>query len=208
MKKISRLTALAGFSVITLTRAALIVALLLPAVPEAIAEVSPPAPRTITVERTFDKAAIPGDDIQIWKEESGGYDTENEGLYGRNIWLCTSSTDALHGKCATTSVWSSPTGLTIIPLTFIEKRSGMRVELNVEAYKLRGVTFPGCHFILEGEERALNDGVNAYIQGYCQTGDYQTTNETYLTAWLPASELKKIPVGGIWQADLHLTLTQ
>lgn len=209
MKKISRLTALAGFSVITLTRAALIVALVSSAVPEAMAQVSPPEPRSITIERTFDKGALPADDIQIWQEESGGYDTADAGLYGRNTWVCTSSDDALHGKCSTTPSWSSASGTTTIPLTFIEKRSGMRVDLNVMAYKYRLEDYPdlGCYNKLTNPT-PIDAAMVIGVQDGCVTETASGTNEVSLTAWLPASELKKIPVGGVWQADLHLVLTE
>ncbi|MGB7802319.1 hypothetical protein [Buttiauxella sp.] len=96
--------------------------LLLLVCPKVKADSVAPAGRDTTINAEFDKSAVPSQ-VSIWKDESGGYDTENPPLWGRNIWVCLSSTNPQNGQCNTNGVWSS-WGETSIPLTFKEKEVG------------------------------------------------------------------------------------
>lgn len=169
--------------------------------PTAQAEKVDPAPRSLTLERTFDRMNMPSQDISLWARETGGYDTNNRSLWGRNSWVCKSSSSSEHGKCKTKPVWGV-SGTTTIPLLFTEKRSGMRVELNLMGYLEKNAHVDGCGW-----------GTGPHYQVYSATAstcevDGLIFAESALTVYIPASELKKIPVGGLWEASLYLQLTQ
>lgn len=159
--------------------------LLLIACPKVRAEVVQPTGRDTTVTESFDKSAPPSR-VSIWTDESGGYDTSNPSLWARNYWVCLSSTDPQYGQCKTKGVWSS-FGETSIPLTFTEKRSGMTTTINVNGYHEYGGYGP----------------YNVY-SATIFTGVY----ETKATFYISQAELKKLPVGGIWEAELKTKLMQ
>ncbi|AYN29630.1 alpha-fimbriae tip adhesin [Buttiauxella ferragutiae ATCC 51602] len=164
------------------------------------ADVRPPAPSTVNIQRTFDRVSPPSADISIWARESGGYDTEDYGKWGRNGWVCESNSDPKHGKCSTKQVWAA-TGTTTIPLLFTEKRSGMQVVLNLSGFSEQrefGGDCPGYKGHFQIYSAAIYD---------CEVGTAHTS-ETSLTTSIPAAELRKLPVGGLWQADLHFKLMQ
>jgi hypothetical protein len=143
--------------------------------------------------------ALPSGDISIWNQESGGYDTSNPAIWGRNYWVCESNSDSRYGKCSTGGQWGG-SGTTTIPLRFTEKRSGLTVELNLIAYNQKRDTFKdGC-----GTTSAYQI-YSAYVI-HCNVG--YNFAEAVATAYIPAAELKKLPVGGQWTAELHLNLRQ
>ncbi|WP_330982071.1 MULTISPECIES: CfaE/CblD family pilus tip adhesin [Enterobacterales] len=166
------------------------------------AEIQPPAPSTVNIERTFDRMSPPSGDISIWLQESGGYDTDEPSKWGRNSWVCESSSDPKHGECNTKSKWGG-NGQTTLPLLFTEKRSGMRVILNLIGYN-------------QTHQRANSCGSSSFSPAQYQvyTATYVTCTggggnaEAGLTVYIPATELAKLPVGGLWQADLHLKLME
>lgn len=160
-----------------------------------------PAPRDITIERTFDRSSPPSGDISIWTRESGGYDRNRESLWGRNSWVCESNSSAEHGKCATSPSWGA-SGTTSIPLIFTERRSGMRVALTLKGY----LEVHDADDLCYGWSTRYRDQVFGAILVTCSSGGYY--EEAGLTAYIPASELSKLPVGGMWEAELHLNLTQ
>lgn len=179
----------------------------------ALAEVVPPVPRAASLELSFDKATLPAQNVQIWKTESGGYDTGDKtegGLYAKNTWLCLSSTDPAHGQCATASERNDSAADTIIPLTFTEKRSGMRTILNVTASRDVGLHYPDLSNCIQahGNRYVINTPTRLKYPGSCGYDGDLMSNETFLSAYLPAAELKKLPVGGIWEADLDLMVNQ
>lgn len=166
--------------------------------PIAHAEKLEPGPRSLTLERTFDRMNLPGQNISLWARESGGYDTDNRSLWGRNTWVCTSSSSSAHGKCNTSPVWGA-SGTTTIPLLFIEKRSGMRVELNLTGYLEKNAHTTGCDW---------GGHYQVYGAMAVSCGSGPLYPESVLTVYIPASELKKIPVGGLWEASLYMKLMQ
>ncbi|MGL5698538.1 MAG: CfaE/CblD family pilus tip adhesin [Kluyvera sp.] len=164
-----------------------------------------PAPRSITIERTFDRMNRPSQSISLWNRESGGYDTDNPPLWGRSSWVCESSSDSTHGKCNTSQVWfDGAGGSTTLPLLFTEQRSGMRVELNLQGYLEKDMhssagIASGCG------EYGGHYPVHAASYVVC---DIVGFDGVALTVNIPASELSKIPVGGVWKAQLHLKLME
>lgn len=159
--------------------------LLLIACPKVRAEVVEPTGRDTTVTESFDKSAPPSQ-VSIWKDESGGYNTSNPSLWGRNYWVCLSSTDPQNGECRTSGSWAN-TGETTIPLIFKEKRSGITTTINVK----------GSHHF----------GAYGPYQIYGATY-YTNMPETKATFYISQTELSKFPVGGIWQAELKVNLMQ
>lgn len=162
------------------------------------AEMVPPAPRTTIIERTIDRMALPSQDISIWDRESGGYDTDSPKKWGRNSWVCESSSNSEHGKCNTTSHWGGG-GQTTVPLQFTEQRSGMKIDLNLIAYNQRRARVSSC---------GTSGKYQIYAALSMTCGDGIVDPEAIATAYLPATELQKLPVGGIWHAELHLNLRQ
>ena len=166
------------------------------------AEMRPPAPSHVTIQRTFDRASPPTDDIKIWRDELGGYDSTDPLKWGQNGWLCESNSDPKHGQCKTSLLFNA-TGETIVPLLFIEKRSGMRQVLNLRGH--------ATHYFDNSTACAGFSGSVMQIYNSsalkCQ-GSSLWSSGAALTVTLPASELKKLPVGGLWEADLRLKLHQ
>ncbi|MGB7802413.1 CfaE/CblD family pilus tip adhesin [Buttiauxella sp.] len=164
------------------------------------AEIRVPAPSTVNILRTFDRMAPPSADINIWSRESGGYDAEVPIKWSGNHWICESNSDPKHGQCPTSGQWSAG-GTTTVPLLFTEKRSGMQVVLNIEGY--HEMAFNGEYSCAKYTGHYQIYGAGG---GIC--GDGTSLSEAVLTVNLTTSELRKLPVGGIWQADLHLKLMQ
>lgn len=144
-----------------------------------------PTGRDTPVTATFDKASPPSQ-IDIWKDESGGYDTSNTGLWGRNSWVCTSNSSPANGQCATSPQWYGY-GHTQVQLEFKEQRSGITQVINVSAY----------HKL--GDYDDLLSTAAAFWDGLYETKE---------TAYISSSELQKLPVGGIWKAELKMSLMQ
>ena len=162
------------------------------------AESSPPTSSALTIQRTFDRLSPPTEDISLWKQVLGGYDTEDPGKWNGNGWVCESNSDAAHGQCSPKLVWYA-SGETVLPLRFTEKRSGMRQVLNLRGYIQPYFVHTGC-----GTYGAKFQVYGAAAVG-CQSGG--GSSGAALTVWLPAAELARLPVGGLWQADLRLKLT-
>lgn len=166
------------------------------------AAIRPPAPSTVSIERTFDRMSPPSGNISIWSNESGGYDSDDPGKWGKNGWICGSSSDPKHGECQDSQLWGH-SGETTIPLVFIEKRSGMRITLNLSGYRVIKFHIDGG-YCYDDQKSQIYSGVDSTCEGY----DGAKSSEATLTVYIPAAELSKLPVGGLWQADLHLKLMQ
>ena len=158
----------------------------------------PPLSSNLTIQRTFDRASPPREDISLWSRELGGYDSDNPTKWSTNTWVCESESDPAHGQCSTKPDWYAP-GETVLPLRFTEKRSGMRQVLNLRGYTESYYSHTGC--ALYGGKFQIYGSATVG----CENGG--SNSGAALTLWLPADELAKLPVGGLWQADLRLKLT-
>ncbi|UJD90726.1 pilus assembly protein CblD [Rahnella aquatilis] len=165
--------------------------------PDAHAERVEPTGRDTPVIATFDKSSLPSQ-VDIWHHESGGHDPDNPDEWGHNNWVCLSSSSAEYGACPTTSTWND-NGTTLLPLIFTEQRSHMSVTLNLQGYHSVQITSGG------GCGEMGTKLVNAATTSSCggRAGD-----EALLYISIPPDELAKIPAGGIWQADLKMSLMQ
>ncbi|MBU9823797.1 CfaE/CblD family pilus tip adhesin [Rahnella perminowiae] len=165
--------------------------------PGAYAERVEPTGRDTPVIATFDKSSLPSQ-VDIWHHESGGHDPDNPDEWGHNNWVCLSSSSAEYGACPTTSTWND-NGTTLLPLIFTEQRSHMSVTLNLQGYHSVQITSGGgCG---EMGTKLVNAATTSSCSG--RAGD-----EALLYISIPPDELAKIPAGGIWQADLKMSLMQ
>ncbi|HDR9506984.1 pilin protein [Burkholderia cepacia] len=170
---------------------------------DASAVMQAPADRNDTVQATRDLGEPLGD-VVIFDNASGGYDTSDSPKWGRNSWTCESDTDTATGACPTKPVWSIAGSSTVIKLSFKEKETGAMSVLNL-------------------------DGASAYIRRQDCNGNIvpesvsttrkpiesamSITNECSLIpdgrslfVKISAAELKKLPSGGTWKANLRLNL--
>ncbi len=161
-----------------------------------------PTGRETPVTATFDKSSAPSQ-IDIWKDESGGIDSDNDSLWGRNTWVCLSSSDPATGQCRT-SVTGVQDGNTTIPIVFTEQRSHLTQVINLTGYHNISVSVSnGCWGtgVIGGPYQ-----VYAAMEKNC----YGTlhNDESLLTVYVTSQEMQKLPFGGIWKADLKMSLMQ
>ncbi|STQ71701.1 CfaE/CblD family pilus tip adhesin [Hafnia alvei] len=166
------------------------------------ADVEQPTGRNTIITQYFDKQSIPSQ-VDIWANESGGYNSDNPGLWGRNSLICLSSSRAKNGQCPTVSQYQSM-GIASIPIQFIEKRSKLTAVLNISGYDTASWAHDNgaCDYI------ALNKKIKIYSMGSLGCDGYGVSDQGHFYAYLPQSELKKLPVGGVWEAELKMQLWQ
>ncbi|AVF36313.1 CfaE/CblD family pilus tip adhesin [Rahnella sikkimica] len=164
------------------------------------ADVEQPTGRDTQITEYFDKQSIPTQ-VDIWTDESAGHDSSNSAKWEHNTLVCKSSSDPKNGQCNTGPDTSGTSGVQSIPLIFTEKRSQLKVAINVSAYhNLTWSTFP-C-----SNSRQLY--IYTSISSYCEVEGSPQADGTMFTAYLTQSEIKKLPVGGVWEAKLQTLLTQ
>jgi len=160
----------------------------------------PPADNHQVINLSYDKSAPPADSY-IWKRAPGGHDTDSPPLWGRNSWVCFSSTVTTSGACPTNAVWASGPVPSSLTLRFTEVRSQLPGDIQLSGYRETHYSASGC-----GEwnfRRPFNSGI---LSGACQDGTPPMGEA--LTLWLPQSELAKLPTGGVWKAKLILNEMQ
>ncbi|CAB3754259.1 putative minor pilin and initiator [Burkholderia paludis] len=165
-----------------------------------------PANRNDTVEATRDRGAPQGD-VSVFDSASGGYDTADAYKWGRNSWTCQSSSDTATGACPTEPVWVVAGTSTSIRLSFKEEKTGATAVLN-----LAGENAYGRHRDCNGNVVAgvvsnarvpIEMAQSASIAGCANEIIW---DERKLFVKIPAAELKKLPSGGTWKANLKLNL--
>ncbi|WP_415750132.1 CfaE/CblD family pilus tip adhesin, partial [Burkholderia diffusa] len=167
-----------------------------------------PANRNETAEATLDRGAPQGD-VMIFNSASGGYDTEDYNKWGRNSWTCQSATDTATGACATEPVWTVAGNSTTIRLTFKEEKTGATAVLNLtgeNAYS-RHVDCNGNAIseVVSNSRRPIEMAQAAAVTS-CGTSTDKVWDGRKLFVKIPAAELKKLPSGGTWKANLQLNL--
>lgn len=157
-----------------------------------------PTDRNDQVTEYFDKQSPPSQ-IDIWINESAGYDEENAKKWGRNVLVCKSDVDPKNGQCSTKPNNSGRQGVTSIPIEFIEKRSQLRVVLNLSGFHTFNWTAnPDCYF-----------DNKYYVYTTAETTCYDIyQDETLFSVYLLQSEIEKLPVGGVWEAQLLTNIIQ
>ncbi|MDN7429216.1 CfaE/CblD family pilus tip adhesin [Burkholderia sp. AU45388] len=111
--------------------------------------------------------------IQIWNERIVGSSEPHRTSY----FVCKSDSDPQFGACATKPEWAA-SGSTSVELLFIETRSNAQQKL-----------------VVQGNRRAAGRRYKLH------TGIFGGGNLS-ASLWVDASELRKLPFGGIWNATL------
>ncbi|CAM3716022.1 MULTISPECIES: CfaE/CblD family pilus tip adhesin [Rahnella] len=156
----------------------------------AYAAVVEPTGRDTSVSVNYDLSSSPSN-FNIWNHESGGFNPDNPSLWGRNNWRCLSNTSPSTGQCKSGEAKNSQGdwgagGTTSIPTLFIEKRTGLQAVINLEGY---------------------HAGENGKFQ-VTSADSAGSGSEQFLSVYITSAELKKLPVGGIWEGTLALDLWQ
>lgn len=165
-----------------------------------------PANRNDSVESIRDRGEPLGD-VLVFNAASGGYDTDDAAKWGRNTWTCRSATDTAAGACPTSPVWNGGGGPTPIRLSFTEETTGASAVLG-----LIGENGYSRHADCDGKDVpetvaatrvAIHQAQLAEI-GTCSTGRHWDGRSLFVK--IPATEIAKLPSGGIWKANLQLDL--
>ncbi|MDS1577319.1 CfaE/CblD family pilus tip adhesin [Escherichia coli] len=160
-----------------------------------------PANQTRTVSITADRSALPAGNYYVFNEELVAFNNQDYGKYGRSGFVCKSSTDSKNGMCSTSQRWGFVRKETNISLRFTESRTGISRDLIVKGYGI----FP-----------FQNGSACSTYRGPVEFGSVSMTrcedNTFYAgyrsTLYFDQSELSKLPVGGIWTAQLLLDYLQ
>ncbi|HEY4319326.1 MAG TPA: CfaE/CblD family pilus tip adhesin [Herbaspirillum sp.] len=141
-----------------------------------------PADVNKPVSIAFDLSAP--NDIPLFAQESGGYDTAEPAKWNRNTLHCGSGS----AECVSSAYGTS------IKLRFTEQATQKTVDLNLQGHRdqtlLRGS--PTRSGALDAP---ANPGAEAGVDA-----------EARFTITLPKSELARLPSGGQWRADLKMDL--
>ncbi|KVD20390.1 pilin protein [Burkholderia ubonensis] len=172
---------------------------------DASAAMEAPANRNDTVEATLDRGAPQGD-VMIFNGASGGYDTADYLKWGRNTWTCQSTTTTTTGACATEPIWIVAGNSSTIRLSFKEEKTGATAVLN-----LHGENAYSRHVDCNGNAasetvsiaRTPIEMAQSGIVGNCDAIGWDGRK---LFVKIPVSELKNLPSGGTWKANLQLNL--
>ncbi len=159
-----------------------------------------PVSDTRDIALSFDRSALPGD-LQLWGPRTILGHSADESLgYGRIHLTCSSASSAERGRCPTVGSADDSTEVSTIPLTFTERRSGMKVELDVTGTHERIGSTRSCFSdYWMRDQRSLWTTVG----GWCVLTDPPVG--TGATLMLSATELEKL-VAGRWSANLELYL--
>ncbi|MCA8091849.1 pilin protein [Burkholderia anthina] len=163
-----------------------------------------PADRNDTVEATLDRGTPLGD-VVIFDKASGGYDTSDGLKWGRNSWTCQSATDTATGACPTQPVWVAAGNSTVIKLSFREEKTSATAVLSLrgESAYIRHLDC-SRNVIPEVVSNAVKPIEMAAAATDCMS--QLDWDGRAISVKIPAAELKKLPSGGIWKANLQLNL--
>lgn len=164
-----------------------------------------PADRHDTVVATFD-IGTPQSDIVIFNKVSGGFDTSDAIKWGRNSWTCQSASDTATGACPTQSRWSVDGTSTMINISFTEVKTGATAVLTLlgENFYTRHADCSGNDIseVVSDKRRPIEVAQSATVIGCSE----RYWDGRALSVKIPATELKKLPSGGTWKANLWLNL--
>ncbi|MGE1153878.1 CfaE/CblD family pilus tip adhesin [Pseudomonas kitaguniensis] len=163
------------------------------------AAISPPivpiTNKTKSVTFNIDKGTA-SKDLTIWDKESGGEGSitpttqDDSNYYSRMSWLCQSKTSEITGACDNTPQFTYGPS-TPISLQFIEKKTQIK----------KTIQLTGRNFIYSRTKpSSVWQPMNA-VQGGTWL-DWMDGKK--LSVFIPSSEIKKLPIGGSWEAKLIL----
>lgn len=129
-------------------------------------------------------------DVEIWNKQKMVQDVSKEvGKWTRSYWICHSDADDQYGACATQRIDTMGVEPSTVKLRFTEARSRLSYSLELHAGR-----YP--YFTTRVNATALNSA--------WRVSGRDASPYLHISARIPASELKKLPVGGIWKANLKL----
>ncbi|OJB34893.1 pilin protein [Burkholderia ubonensis] len=169
----------------------------------ALALVIDPSNRNDSITAQFDRGA-PSSDVVIWKNQSGqAYDSVDTKKYGKNAWVCTSSSDDTFGACTTTPFFGVEEGETSIALRFTEEKTKAQATINVIGIK--HFWFPPgiCGRDVFPSLKPISQYNHVSFAGWCNI-DLMYAGGIGISARIPKNQLKNIPSGGKWTAKLKL----
>ena len=154
-----------------------------------------PADRHEDVSLTFDRSSPP----TVWRFRPvlRVHYTPDDVRGSQTYYLCRSTTDSSLGACPTRRTFSQNPRPTPVSLRFVEARSGLGVDLNVNAEK--------NSFRVGGTCSPLFLAFNSFRSGSCR-GNALDASQYELT--IPRVELQKIPVGGIWRGRFEFDVVE
>ncbi|MGP8473867.1 CfaE/CblD family pilus tip adhesin [Burkholderia sp. PR2] len=172
---------------------------------DASAVMQQPTGRDDTAQAVRDRG-MPVGDVVIFDAASGGYDSSDAPKWGRNTWTCQSSTDTATGACPTVPVWEKAGASTDIKLSFKEEKTGATAVLTLqgESAYLRHRDCSGniVSTVVSNARKPIETAQLATVGG-CADINW---DGRALFVRIPAAELKKLPSGGTWKANLQLNL--
>ncbi|RXV64204.1 pilin protein [Burkholderia stabilis] len=173
---------------------------------DATAARQPPSDRNDTVQATLDRGT-PSGDVVVFDGASGGYDTDDYMKWGVNTWTCQSATDAATGACPTQPTQFGSDVSTTIKLSFKEEKTGATVVLNLYA-ESANARHRDCNgnivpAVIGAGRAAIH--IARFVNWSCDSKTV-SSDERLLFLNIPAGGFKKLPSGGIWEADLKLNL--
>lgn len=145
-----------------------------------------PTPNVVTLQEYDIPSGAPAD-VYLW-------DHDYPGTTGYNASFG-------YYSCAFTDIQQTCTNQssrTTISVTLKEKRSGMTHKINVQAFSnptYYDTTNPS------NSVTCYTWSINVYNNASCGS---ITTNTKALTAWIPQSEMNKLPIGGVWEGQLKI----
>lgn len=145
---------------------------------------TPAVPRLTPVVESFDRNSPTA--VRIWNDEEIAFNGVKNWSYAG---FCLSESDSSFGACPTSSTHGSPTR---ILMRFEEQRTHLAVELYAEATRRElGV------LTQVSDDFGLADFTRLYL----------VMKSIRTTVVLTKDELRKIPTGGVWKANLGIQMT-
>ncbi len=146
----------------------------------------------------IDRSTLPVSNYVIYNQDISGYDdTSYVHDYGRSGYTCRSATNSMSGACPTSLSWGYGGGETPVTLRFTEIKSHITVDLILKGSRSPMYMGAGPCGLYTGPW-ALNKAIMMSCSGIT------ATSGSALNLNLPQTELKKLPTGGVWTAQLLL----
>ncbi|MET0891593.1 MAG: CfaE/CblD family pilus tip adhesin [Stenotrophomonas maltophilia] len=147
---------------------------------------------------TYDRSALPGDQV-LWAERTVlGYSQVQPPQYGTLHLTCSSDSDAARGQCPVSDTKETGRGHSDVRLRFKERRSGLTTELVVTGWLQRLAYSYSCGDLWQPTQRPLSTSHGLGCMLFDPAG-------TAVAMTLPERELEKL-VAGRWDATLELFL--
>lgn len=145
----------------------------------------------------YDRSSLPSGISLFAQRTVLGYDIDLDRGYGRIHLTCRSDADSRQGRCPVADTGLNGAGRSTVTLRFVERRSGLRTDLQVVGALQRAYGDRRCFTdYWESTERPLSTSYSPACIGTPPAG-------TGVQLELPQHELEKL-VAGRWEAELTL----